>query len=103
MRKITALKVEELHKRYSDKTTAVCTTDGYVDSEGVANSREHPLHIEFDDKFAPELGQRLLVIIEDIPALGDRHGTPDPLKTYIEQRKQELDGAKKVENGRKFR
>ena len=108
MRKMTMMQVEELHKRYTGRTSAIFSTDGWVASDGISKG----LEVEFDDAECPELGQRLIVMVESMPDLGPRRSAEtrdnDPYVAYLEKRKAELASPQPATkpiftNGRKFR
>lgn len=101
MRKLTLMKVEEYRKRYKDSTTAILKSDGYIQGDGIQG-----VEIDFDDKFLPDLGERLFVMIESLPALGPRGFSTaegDAYEAYMLKRKDELEGAKPPVPTRKFR
>jgi len=97
------MKVEEIHKRDAEHTRVTLGSDGYLSSEGIADDIE----VTFDDKFAPDLGDRVIVMIETIPDLGPRifsEASGDNYKKYLEQRRDEIEGAiPDVKPSRKFR
>jgi hypothetical protein len=100
MRKMTLMKVEEHRKRYKTSTTVVFASDGYIPNEGIQK-----LEVDFDDQFLPELGERLMVVVEAVPDIGPRHVSDaegDPYADYLQKRKDAFDGAKPAAS-RKFR
>lgn len=106
MRKMTLMQVAELHKRYENRTTAIFAPDGYVSGAGI----EKGLAVDFEDGECPELGARVLVMVETLPDLGKRNvnaATGDPYQDYLEKRKAELSSPQAakplIASGRKFR
>lgn len=97
MRKATLMRVDALYKQIAGRTDVIMSPDGYCNSDGIGSFK-----FTVDDALCPELGQRLLVAVEAIPADAAIKETEDK-NIYIQKYKDRQDGAIAVANGRKFR